>query len=268
MFLLAAVNPIPAAQAGDVKAELKALIDKITVRLKNNQRSESELAEEIKGFDAILAAHPGEKTEELSQVLAVEASLYATVLGNPEKAVQLIKRAKAEFPATQLGRQADEIVASLEKQAASGQLERSLAVGTVFPEFAEKDTAGRPLVLKDYRGEVVLIDFWATWCPPCREEIPNVVETYQKRHAQGFEIIGVSLDKEGTAEKLAAFTQEHGMSWPQFFDGKFWANKLAVQYGVNSIPMTYLLDREGKIIGKNLRGAELDAAVAKALAQK
>src|SRR5258706_2710274 len=97
-------------------------------------------------------------------------------------------------------------------------------------------------------------------------ELPNVLETYKKHHDKGFEIIGISLDKD--KEKLTSFTKTKDMPWQQFFDGKMWSNKLAVKYGVHSIPMTYLLDGEGKIIGRSLRGENLEDAVAKALAKK
>ena len=113
---------------------------------------------------------------------------------------------------------------------------------------------------------MVLIDFWATWCGPCVAELPNVLKAYEKHHAKGFEILGISLDKD--RKRLEDFTKLKHMTWPQYFDGLYWQNKLAVKYGVNSIPATYLLDGEGNIIAKNLRGEDLEAAVAKALAKK
>jgi hypothetical protein len=94
--------------------------------------------------------------------------------------------------------------------------------------------------------------------------MPNVIAAYQTYHARGFEIIGVSLDAD--RGELANFTQANGMSWPEYFDGQNWQNKLAVRYGVASIPMNYLLDRHGVIIGKSLRGERLGPAVAKAVA--
>ncbi|PYJ01766.1 MAG: hypothetical protein DME25_17520 [Verrucomicrobia bacterium] len=126
--------------------------------------------------------------------------------------------------------------------------------------------AGKPLSIASYKGKVVLLDFWATWCPPCRAELPSVIKTYEKHHPNGFEIIGISLDKEES--KLTSFTKDKGMTWQQFYDGKGWGNKLAVKYGVQSIPATYLLDSEGKILAQDLRGEDLEQAVAKALAKK
>jgi thiol-disulfide isomerase/thioredoxin len=137
----------------------------------------------------------------------------------------------------------------------------------VFPDFAESDLDGKPLSVASRKGKVVLVDFWATWCGPCRAELPNVIKTYQKHHADGFEIIGVSLDSE--RDKLDAFLkQQDGMTWPQYYDGKGWGNKLAGQYGVEAIPFALLIGTDGKIIGKELRGDELEDAVAKALAKK
>jgi peroxiredoxin len=151
----------------------------------------------------------------------------------------------------------------MEKQAAARLVQKELVVGKPFPDFSEKDTTGKPLSISGYKGKVVLVDFWATWCGPCRAELPNVLATYDKHHKNGFEIIGISLDQD--ENKLKSFTTENKMTWVQFFDGKGWGNKLAGKYGVMSIPATYLLDRNGIIIAKDLRGDDLEAAVAKAL---
>jgi thiol-disulfide isomerase/thioredoxin len=147
------------------------------------------------------------------------------------------------------------------------KIQGTLVEGATFPDFDEKDVMDQPLSLSHFRGKVVLIDFWATWCVPCRAEVPHVAATFQKYHDQGFEIIGVSLDKD--RKKLLDFTMEHKMAWQEYFDGKSlpWENKLASRYGIahSGIPMDFLLDGNGKIIGKNLRGAALPQAVAKAL---
>jgi thiol-disulfide isomerase/thioredoxin len=153
-----------------------------------------------------------------------------------------------------------------EKQKAAAQIQSSLVVGAAFPDFAVKDASGQPLAIANFKGKVVLIDFWATWCGPCRGEIPNVVATYQEYHDQGFAIIGVSLDQD--RQKMLDYTKKMNMTWPQFFDGQGWGNELAVKFGIESIPATFLLNGNGKIIGRDLRGDELTQAVAKALAAR
>ncbi len=151
-------------------------------------------------------------------------------------------------------------------QTAADNVPEGLDIGQRFPRFYEVDLTGKTLSVSDHLGHVTMIDFWATWCPPCRAEMPNVIATYGKYHDQGFDIIGISLDDDLNA--LQAFTQKQGMPWQQYFDGLVWNNNLVKRYGVNSIPMDYLLDRNGVIIGKALRGAGLGNAVAKALAAK
>jgi peroxiredoxin len=202
----------------------------------------------------------------VAQILFMKATLYLQVFDNTEKGVELVNQLKRDFPATKPGQNAETMLASIEKQAEGKKIQRALAVGTKFPDFTEKDVAGKPLSLANYKGKVVLIDFWATWCGPCVAELPNVLETYKKHHPGGFEIVGISLDEDQT--KLETFTRQKSMTWQQFFDGQGWKNKLAQKYGVNSIPATYLLDGDGKIIAKDLRGEALEKAVAQALAKK
>ena len=124
---------------------------------------------------------------------------------------------------------------------------------------------GKTVDLADLRGKVVLIDFWATWCPPCVEEAPALVETYEKFKDRGFEIVGISLDSDKGA--LEKFTSENKMTWPQFFDGKGWDNELAQRFKIQSVPTLWLLDREGKLIDASPRN-RLDQAVEAALADK
>lgn len=124
---------------------------------------------------------------------------------------------------------------------------------------------GRKVDLADLRGKVVLVDFWATWCPPCVEEVPALVETYAKFKEKGFEIVGISLDKEKAA--LETFTAENKMTWPQFFDGKGWDNELAKRFNIQSVPTMWLLDREGKLADASPR-ERLEKSVEAALAAK
>ena len=114
-------------------------------------------------------------------------------------------------------------------------------------------------------SQVVLLDFWATWCPPCVEEVPELVATYEKFRGQGFEIVGISLDENKAA--FEKFTTENKMTWPQFFDGKGWENELAKRFGIQTVPTMWLLDREGKLVDASPRG-RLEEAVSAALAAK
>ncbi len=142
--------------------------------------------------------------------------------------------------------------------------ERKAAVGSPFGDFTLTDTAGVVHKLADYKGKVLMIDFWATWCGPCVGELPNVKKIYDTYHSQGFEILGVSLDQ--SREKLDAFLQQKGITWPQYFDGKGWQNDFSSKYMIQSIPATFLIGRDGVLIDKGLRGEELEAAVKTALA--
>lgn len=143
--------------------------------------------------------------------------------------------------------------------------ERKLAVGKEPIPFAVKGLKGEALSPADYKGKVLLIDFWATWCGPCIAEMPNVKSVYKKYHGKGFEIVGISLDQ--SRDKLDAYIQQQGIEWPQYFDGKWWNNDVATMYGIKSIPATLLVDRQGKIRYKSLRGRQLEAAVEKLVAE-
>ncbi len=128
---------------------------------------------------------------------------------------------------------------------------------------------GRKVDLAKLRGKVVLLDFWATWCPPCVEEVPTLVETYAQFKDKGFEIVGVSLDSDKDA--LAAFTKENKMPWPQFFDGKGWDSELAQRFNIQAVPTMWLLDREGKLADASPRDRlkqAVEAALAKPAAAK
>ncbi len=258
-LLIATALPAPAAESSTVADELKDVITKVQTKLKDGKRTEADLEAELKEFDSILAKHKDEKTDEVAQVLLMKAMLYSQVLNNEAKGDELLEQLKKDFPDSKP-------VAMLKRQEEAKKARASLVEGAAFPPFEVKDTNGKPLSLAAYKGKVVLIDFWATWCGPCIAELPHVLEAYEKHHKDGFEIIGISLDKD--QEKLETFTKEKKMPWPQFFDGQGWQNELAQKYGINSIPATYLVDREGKIIGIGLRGKKLETAVAEALAKK
>lgn len=128
-------------------------------------------------------------------------------------------------------------------------------VGSLAPEFSMNDADGNLIALSSYRGKYVLIDFWASWCGPCRAENPNVVAAFKKFNKKGFNIFGVSLDE--NKDKWLEAIKKDGLTWKHVSDLKGWGNAAAKIYGVNSIPHSVLLDKEGIIIAKNLRGEEL-----------
>jgi thiol-disulfide isomerase/thioredoxin len=126
---------------------------------------------------------------------------------------------------------------------------------------------GTEVDLSKMKGKVVLVDFWATWCGPCVAEIPHVKEAYQKYHDKGFEIIGISFDREKDKEKLIDFTKEKGMTWPQYFDGKYWNNDFGQRFNIHSIPAMWLFDKNGNLAEANAR-EDLAGKVAKLLEAK
>jgi len=255
--ILCSVRPVIGADASDTSSELKALITKVQNKLHEGKKTEADLGDELKEFDELIAKHKEEKTDESAQML------YLEVFKKADKAIELVQQLKKDYPDTKAAKNADEVLESMKQQEAALRIQGSLVEGAKFPDFDEKDIAGKSLSVANFKGKVVLIDFWATWCAPCVGELPNVIKSYEKHHDKGFEIIGVSLDQNEAG--LKSFTKDRNMTWQQYFDGKGWGNKLAQKYGIQSIPATFLLDGDGNIIGRDLRGEALEEAVAKAL---
>lgn len=140
------------------------------------------------------------------------------------------------------------------------------AVGSKAPEFTAPTPSGQQLSLKEAMGKVTLVDFWASWCRPCRVENPNIVEVYNKYHDQGFNIVQVSLDRPGQREKwLQAIKDDNLDKWNHVSNLMFWQDPVAVEYGIRAIPAAFLLDEEGNIVAKDLRGPELGEKVGELL---
>ena len=129
-------------------------------------------------------------------------------------------------------------------------------IGTMLPDFTQNDVNGKPFKLSSLKGKYVLVDFWASWCGPCRAENPNVVKAFNKYKSKNFTVLGVSLDQD-KAKWLEAIKKD-GLAWNHVSDLKYWNNAVAAQFGIQSIPASFLIDQTGKIVARDLRGADLD----------
>ncbi|WP_256002566.1 TlpA disulfide reductase family protein [Pedobacter deserti] len=166
---------------------------------------------------------------------------------DPAKVEPLFNRFSAELRSSPLGkRTAEKIEIGKRRQA-----------GSKATDFTQNDINGKPFKLSSLRGKYVLVDFWASWCVPCRAENPNVVKAYNALKGKNFEIVGVSLDYPGGQGAWEAAVQKDGLPWIHVSDLKGWKNEVAVLYGINSVPQNLLIDPQGMIIAKNLRGEAL-----------
>ncbi len=182
----------------------------------------------------------------------------------PKENLAVIQRLEKEIPNSSYTKQFREIYTNYEKQLNQQnemqQAAASVGIGQPAPEIDLKTPEGKNIKLSSLKGKVVLLDFWASWCGPCRMEMPNVVAAYKKYKDRGFEIYSVSLDRDGNAWRNAI--NGLGMTWESnVSDLKFWQSDAAVRYGINSIPAAYLLDRNGVIVATNLRGPALEQKI-------
>ncbi len=214
----------------------------------------------IEYMNAFVDASGGEKSDKVGY-----AHYY---LGESYKKADRFKKAKKHFEifVDQYGSLNRQLLASVTVSLSDLDTLKKLAIGGDPIPFEVKGIDGRALSLEKYRGKVVLLDFWATWCGPCRVEMPNVVSVHKKYRDKGFEIIGISLDSDRSA--MQRYIKSSGMEWPQYFDGAGWNNSVAAKYKVRSIPTTYLIDRQGKVRYRSLRGRDLEKAVAELLKER
>lgn len=191
-------------------------------------------------------------------------SLFSVMLMN-----ELLARKEVNFS------DAEQLVSNLSPKVAASSIAKDLElliesskkaeVGAKAPDFSGPTPTGETLSLKQSMGKYTLIDFWASWCRPCRMENPNVVRVYNKYHDKGLNIISVSLDKPGQKERWLKAIEDDKMDWYHISNLKFWNDPVAKMYNVRSIPATFLIDENGNILAKNLRGPALEAKIASLL---
>ncbi len=176
----------------------------------------------------------------------------------PAEASKILGNLSPKMAASPVAKQLKTVIEGLRKS----------EVGGIAPGFSAPTPDGQELALSEVLGEYTIIDFWASWCRPCRAENPNVVRVYEKYHDKGLNIISVSLDKEGQKERWLKAIKDDKMNWHHVSNLKFWQEPIARTYGVRSIPATFLLDEQGTIIAKNLRGPALETKIASLLGRQ
>ena len=221
--------------------------------------------EAVEAYQQLVENHP--KATYFALAL-LEMGLAYDQLGQHDKADaayrQLVEHPKYRSRAA--AKTANRLLA-LQKEERTGEIPTSPSyrgqpdalVGKKAMDFKVKDLNGNDLSLEQYRGKVVLLDFWAVWCVPCIAEMPNVKQVYDKYKDENFQIIGISLDQ--SRDKLVDYLEKEGITWPQVFDGNGWQNRVAEMYGIRAIPHMYLIDGEGMIRKSGVRGHALEPAV-------
>jgi peroxiredoxin len=216
------------------------------------------VSKEFEGpYNAIVNGASDELMQKILQNKDMYSSLIAIQSLEPDKYADLFKELDAglskKYPTDNNVKMFHEMVQQM----------LATTIGQVAPDITMVSPEGNTISLSSLRGKVVLVDFWASWCGPCRKEMPNVVRAYSKFKNKGFEIFGVSLDQD-KGRWVEAIAKD-GITWPQVSDLQQWNSPVVKQYGIQGIPYTVLLDKEGKILAKNLRGDDLEKKLAEVL---
>ena len=231
----------------------------------------SESGKEMQGYMKKIVARklsPSELVDLIENTANPIAAMHYSLIGlQPSDASlitmkKVVNRLKSEYPDSEYATEYESQVMEIEKQLARRMAEERIEVGQPAPDIALESPNGSTYRLSDLKGQVVLLDFWASWCGPCRRANPHVVKAYNKYKDQGFTVYSVSLDRPGQKSRWEQAIEQDGLVWPYHVsDLKYWNSAPAAVYGVRGIPRTFLIDREGKIASTRVSPYQLDGEI-------
>ncbi len=235
-----------------IETKIKDLVREFQANAAEAQKNPSLMNSFQERYNAVNSEFRAAEYEFVAQNLTSYVSLniikgWTKLEFNVEPVEEIFNKLSPELKNSKTGKEINDLIKKL----------KGTGIGSMALDFSQNDLDGKPIKLSDFRGKYVLLDFWASWCGPCRAENPNVVSAFQKYKDKGFTILGVSLDNAKENWKQAIIADQ--LTWTHVSDLRGWQNQAAQLYQVQGIPQNYLIDPMGKIVGKNLRGTDLEA---------